>query len=737
MAGHDILLITLGLTIAIGIAWRIRAVREMPFAANLADLVISLYLVICGALSIMHTFDHLQFLNNKIPATVLLFMPAALAAAGSKNPAKRKHTSATLWLTLGLAVSGYCVLANSQLGLPRPYAEPSALFAVLFLGSSTFFFKRYHRFLLGLCAIVWGIHVAQVNSMGSSGIGIVMGAISFSSIISFIALAGMNLFDFDLRDFIKSLANPCLILDMAGSTIYCNEHFLSLSGRKKEEVLGNDAIDMFDIPLDWRFRLGPAEKVKQVRCRLISADGERIPIRIILSEIRNAADELKNLHCEIIEEKERDLLESRLRVESLRFAGLYETSQALSSSLELKDVLKSIARAAESLTRSDSCTICTLDHSRRVLRPIYSSEEEYNAEIMNFEINVGSGLTGAVVADGKPRIQNFDDSSKVAVHIPGTSDEEEESLLSMPLVVKDAVIGALTLYKKGRRKFEPDDLKYLTVFASQAAAIIETSRLYMKLKASERLYRYSVNLAGDAILFIDFENGKITDANESALKLFKYSRAEFLGQRIWELNPEHQMQVAKRLWTEARQTGWGSLGEVEYVGKDGSVFPASVNVSVIYTGDTNSIQWMVRDLSEFKRAIEKVGFFHQLVERLDEPVLLTNTQGKAAYSNAAFRSVFGLSAEEAATCDIASINLQGSRLDVLMACWSRLRGKDILIDEIIVESDRKVSEKKTVSVLPCRNAKGDLKYFIWLFHPPIGSVPAENPRAAAALPAAG
>jgi len=112
------------------------------------------------------------------------------------------------------------------------------------------------------------------------------------------------------------------------------------------------------------------------------------------------------------------------------------------------------------------------------------------------------------------------------------------------------------------------------VFASQAAAIIETSRLYMKLKASEKLYRFSVDMAGDAIFFVDPETGKITDSNEMAQKLFKYTRAEFASMHIWELNPEPQMPIARRLWQETKKIGWGKLGEINYLARTTKPFPA-------------------------------------------------------------------------------------------------------------------------------------------------------------------
>jgi PAS domain S-box-containing protein len=621
-----------------------------------------------------------------------------------------------LWLIIGLALCGYSVLSYANWRPAGFNAFSAALPAAIFLFLSMLFFIGFQRFLLGLCAVIWAFYVVQFPSPGASGVGMVLGAVSFSSIISFTSSQNIGSLDFDLRDFIYSIADPFFILDLEGKIVFFNEPFRALSGRERQGLLHSEAIDHFEIPHDWRFKLGPSEQARKVRCQLITANGGKIPVQIHLSEICRVERVLKNLLCLVHEETRIEILENRLKSESFRLASFYETSQALSSSLELKDVLRSIARAAEGLTRSDVCTIFSLEPGSHLLKPIYSSEEEYNAEVMSFELAVGKGLTGAVVAEGRPKIQNFDDETNLATHIPGTGDEKK-SLLAMPLIAKGAVIGALTLYKVGGRRFEEEDLKSLTIFASQAASIIETSRLYMKLKASEKLYRYSVDLAGDAILFVDFENGKITDVNEMALKLLKYTRAELLSMHIWELNLETQMSVAKRLWEEVKKTGWGKLGEVDYVSKDGAGTPTSVTVSVIRAGEANFIQWMIRDISDYKRSLEKVGFFHQVFERLDEPIMITGNKGKILYSNDAFSRFFETPREEVARGDVASIDLRGTPLDILNSFWARLRGNNHVVDEVVMESAKGVTKRKTISILPYRGNNGETRYYVWFFYP--------------------
>jgi PAS domain S-box-containing protein len=705
-----------------GLIWRSAKLRELSLPPILPDILISVYLVSQGILSICHSYHYLTILDDKFPALLLLFMPAAFSASEAKTArqAHWSHPSTSLWLGLGMAIVGYGVaLYSSELNLR--VISPS-IFSAVFLLFSMFYFGGIKRLLLGLVAAVWIIYFSGLSTLGASGIGILMGSISFSIIVSLTHAPPIAAFDFDLRDFIKSISDPYLVIELIGTVNYVNDAFLDISGYTRPEIIGRDAIDLFDIPFDWRFKLESPDRSKRARCHLVARGGERIPIRLSLSEIRNPGGEIKGLLCLLYDDRERETLEVRLKIESQKLAGFYETSQALASSLELKDVLRSIGRAAEKLTASDSCIIFSLDPGRQKVKPIYSSEEEFNAEVMNFEIGVGQGLTGAVVADGKPRIQNYDDEMNLAVHIPGTTEEEEESLLCMPLVAKNATIGAITLYKVGKRKYDEDDLRSLTVFAAQAAAIIEMSRLYMQLRSSEKLYRHSVDLAGDAILFVDFETGKITNANEMALKLFKYTRPELIAMRIWELNPEDQMQVAKRLWEEVKQTGWGRLGEAIYLARDGTPLPASVTVSAIYTGDANFIQWMVRDISDYKRSIERLGFFHQVFEKLGEPILITSGKGKILYSNKSFDRLFDIDEQDpAAFSDVAAIGAVGSKLDILAGLWADLKNREQIVDEVTIESPGAPAVKKTVLIQALRNSKGEPRFYIWFFHPPVDS----------------
>lgn len=604
-------------------------------------------------------------------------------------------------------------------GIGETWRNLSSSLIVLFLFISMFFIKSYNRLLLWLAMMIWIVIQADFSYMTESGIAIFLGAVAFSAGL-FYQDPVLGRFGFDLEDLVGSIEIPYVILDLSGKVVFANSGFLKASGYNLDTLTKVEAIDIFDIPSDWRFKLYSSEKYKKIRCRLITFDGKRTPVLLWLNEVRRSGKDLINLLCIIQDESEKEAFEKKSKEESGKFTSLYETSLAISSSLEMKDVLESISRAAENLTHSDTCSIFLMDHSRQVLKTIYSTEDSYNTEVMNFEIPVGQGLTGAVVSDGKPRIQNYDDEVKLSVHIPGTT-EEEESLLSMPLLAKDAVIGALTLYKIDRRRFEEDDMKLLTVFASQASSIIENSRLFMKLKESERLYRSSVDLAGDGILFVDSETGRITDINGQAQRMLKYTKAESVLLNIWELHPLSQMQMARELWKKTIGAGQRNIEEIELLAKDGSLIPASIRASHISIGETRFIQWSIRDISEYKRKLEKYSFYQQVFDQHREPILLCDPRGRILNVNEKFCSFFGLQKEQVEKSDLISLCINDARMAPLKSCWLKLKGRDSLFEQIGGDHSAGIPGDKYISIQSHYGENGNIKYYLWLIHLPVVS----------------
>lgn len=86
------------------------------------------------------------------------------------------------------------------------------------------------------------------------------------------------------------------------------------------------------------------------------------------------------------------------------------------------------------------------------------------------------------------------------------------------------------------------------------------------------MWRIFLEAASDATILIDVKTLRHIDANEVALKLYGYSRAEFLSMKITDVSAEPDETVSKI-------TEGGELVKVPlryYRKKDGTVFPAEI-----------------------------------------------------------------------------------------------------------------------------------------------------------------
>jgi PAS domain S-box-containing protein len=718
MIDSGIFEIVLGVLIAIGILANIRRGYLRDLTSNAPEILIAVYLLSMGTIMASRNIfpDNPGFLHRGI--AILLLLPYACKSGNLAEVSRSDRKSALIWLMTGLALAAATFIFDQGRRFIGNANFATDVLITLFFGLSLFRFAGIQRIMLFAALLIWGALQFPSSPGILTCVNVFFGSTAFFN-ASFLGRSRVFCsLGFQPADLIDANTQPFLILDLHGKIIYANNEFLRFTGYRKHELLGREAIELFEIPSNWMMRLDSGEKVRKIRCRLIRGDNEKTPILLWVSEIRSKWKRLRNLLCLIYDESEHKAMQDKINAEARRFAGLHETSRALSSSLEMKDVLAAIAAAAESLTDSDTCTIFTLDHARRMIRPLYSTEEVYSDEVMNFEFAVDQGLTGRVVGDGKPRIQNFDDDDDLAVLIPGTSDEEE-SLLSVPLKAKNAVIGALTLYKTGRKRFDKENIETLAVFASQAATVLETSRLYMKIKESEKVYRTSVDLAGDGIMFVDTQSGKIIDANETARKMLDYTKAELVSKCIWEVHPQPQMQIARQLWQSVKNNGNDMLSEIIYESKDGRIVPASVNASMIATGDNEFIQWVVRDMTEYKKSMDRMGFFHDVLSTLAEPVMISDTAGMVSFANDSFRNFFSAESAMGDCIGNEKLSLASLNIPILEEIWDSLKGRSFYAGDVILNTGKDNQVTRTVHVIPKYDGKGSLTHHFWIFYTPV------------------
>ncbi len=172
--------------------------------------------------------------------------------------------------------------------------------------------------------------------------------------------------------------------------------------------------------------------------------------------------------------------------EAREINALLEISKAIASGLYLEDVLRLIVTVTAKVMDSKICSLWILDErdQRLKLKATQSLSEAYLKER---SLALGEGVVGHVALHNKP------------IMIPDVLQEplykEKElakreglvSMLSVPMCLKERVIGVINCYTSYPRAFSKAEVELLLTVANQAAICIENSGLMETLDIDEIL----------------------------------------------------------------------------------------------------------------------------------------------------------------------------------------------------------------------------------------------------------
>jgi len=160
---------------------------------------------------------------------------------------------------------------------------------------------------------------------------------------------------------------------------------------------------------------------------------------------------------------------------------LREIGKAITSDLYLGDILKLIVTLTANVMNAKICSLWLLDEKDNALRirATQAMSEEYLKER---KLMVGEGIVGLVAKEKKPIV--ILDVLKDSRYKEKTLAKKEKltSMLSVPMMVKNRVVGVVNCYTTTLYEFSESDIDLLTAVANQAAVAIENTELLVKTK---------------------------------------------------------------------------------------------------------------------------------------------------------------------------------------------------------------------------------------------------------------
>jgi PAS domain S-box-containing protein len=281
-------------------------------------------------------------------------------------------------------------------------------------------------------------------------------------------------------------------------------------GYSREEVIGKP-VAMLHLPEDMARFPEVLEAMRQRKSgftgesTLVRKSGEEFPTLFTTYPIFDAEGNMTAILSVSIEITERKRAEEALRRRNRELALLHRAGQTFSSTLDLDQVLVTILEEVRRLLDVTACSVWLIDSETEELVCRQATGPQ-NEIVRGWRLAPGEGLVGWVARSGENLI--VPDARADERHFKDVDQQTGlglRSILSVPLRVKENVIGVIQVVDTEVDHFSPTDLTLLEPLAASAAIAIENARLYeaeaQRWEEAETLRQAAAVLTSD----LDFE----------------------------------------------------------------------------------------------------------------------------------------------------------------------------------------------------------------------------------------
>ncbi len=212
----------------------------------------------------------------------------------------------------------------------------------------------------------------------------------------------------------------------------------------------------------------------------VAAGNLEQPVRIYTTdELKRLAEAFNNMMTDLATR------ERRLKARLAELETLRQVSLQITSTLDLDQVLNTIAASVLGLVEASSVHIYTRDDATGTLSPVANAGQ--NGMLTTASPRPDS-LVAVVASTGQPHVVNGATSEPLFVsgdapnwHAPSTA--------TFPMRLGDQVLGVLHILSDTRRAFTSEDSRILSLLADQAAVALGNARLYKGLSEREERVR--------------------------------------------------------------------------------------------------------------------------------------------------------------------------------------------------------------------------------------------------------
>ncbi|AYF97880.1 helix-turn-helix domain-containing protein [Protaetiibacter intestinalis] len=198
-----------------------------------------------------------------------------------------------------------------------------------------------------------------------------------------------------------------------------------------------------------------------------------------------AADELERLRRE----------NTRLRRREHELSALFASARELAELRDSDAVLARLVQRAHEMMGADVTYLSEFDPASRELR-VRETSGSVSAAFQQLRVPAGAGLASAIVetraAQWVSRYADYASDRHERGIDDAVSAEGLVSILGVPMLTDDEVLGVLFVADRDEHVFTPEEIALLSALADHASIVLQTARTLRELRSSEDETRHAL-----------------------------------------------------------------------------------------------------------------------------------------------------------------------------------------------------------------------------------------------------
>lgn len=221
----------------------------------------------------------------------------------------------------------------------------------------------------------------------------------------------------------------------------------------------------------------------------------------------------------------------------------YETSLALCKNQSFRKIIKTILKQLFENMNITSCSLMEKEGDELKVSFQYCNHSRTKQKPL--VLKMGQGIAGWVAENRTPLA--IPDTKKDPMFY-GSGRNKENSLLAVPVISNQQVLGVLNVSKQKNEYFSESEIQAITIVANRIALALENEKLYTQLENEAKTFETVLDTTTNGLVLIN-KDKTIKFANYGIKKLLNIQNDKIIGQDIFKMSDKISAGEVSKFYT--------------------------------------------------------------------------------------------------------------------------------------------------------------------------------------------